>query len=100
MRHIPFNGNATSGTNINTETVKSKEPPSNLLKIQPPPLSQSINNVYKLKVKPELVGYYHVASGFPTKPSWVAAINNKHYASWPGLDATAMAKYFQESDEM
>ena len=29
---------------------------------------------------------YHAAAGFPTKPSWIAAINNKHYTSWPGLD--------------
>ena len=97
---IPLDENVNSKSNINTKTVKAKQPRSNLLKTQPPPPSKSINNVYKLKVKLELVRYYHAVSGFPTKPSWIAAINNKHYASWPGLDATAMAKYFLESDEM
>ena len=97
---IPLDDNATAESNINTKTVKAKETPSSRLKIQPPPLSQSINNVYKLKVKPEMVRNYHAVAGFPTKPSWIAAINNKHYSSWPGLDATAVAKYFPESDEM
>ena len=41
-----------------------------------------------------------MAAGFPTKPSWITSINKKHYASWPGLDATAVSKYFPESDKM
>ena len=97
---ITLDENLTSDTNCNTKTVKVKEPPPNLLKSQPPPPSQSINNVYKFKVNPELVRYYHTEVGLPTKPSWIAAIHNKKYASWPGLDATAVAKYSQESEEM
>ena len=89
---IVIDENVPAESNINEKTVKAKEPPSNLLKIQPPPPSQSINNIYKLKVKPELVCYYHAAAGFPTKPSCIAAINNNHYESWPGLDATSVAK--------
>ena len=53
-----------------------------------------------MKVNSELVRYYHSAAALPTKPSWIAAINNKHYASWTGLDATAVEKYFPESDDM
>ena len=53
-----------------------------------------------MKVNPELVRYYHAAAVFPTKPSWITAINNKHYASWTRLDATDVAKQFPESDEM
>ena len=97
---IPLNDNATAESNLNTKTVKTKELPSNLLKIQPPPPLQSIKNVYKFKIKPELVRYYHAAARLPTKPSWIAAINNNHYASWPGLDATTVEKYFPESDKM
>ena len=59
---IPFNENTTAKSNFNRKTVKAKETPSNLLKIQPPPLSQSSNNVYKLKLKPKLVRYYHAAA--------------------------------------
>ena len=66
----------------------------------PPPLPDKINNVYELKTKPELIRYYHAAAGFPTKPSWIAAITNSHYSSWPGLDATTAAKYLPESEEM
>ena len=95
---IPLDENVTDEYNLNTKTVKAKEPPSNLLKIQPLPPLQSVNNVYKLKINPELVPYYHAAAGLPTKPSWIAAINNNHYASWPGLDATSVEKYFPESD--
>ena len=53
-----------------------------------------------MKVNPDLVRYYHAEEVLPTKASWISAINNNHYASWPGLDATAVAKYFPESDYM
>ncbi len=43
--------------------------------------------------------YYHVAAGFPTKPSWLKAIKNKQYASWPGLTWEAVNKHFLESKE-
>ena len=44
--------------------------------------------------------YYHAAVGFPTKPTWLAAIKNGHYRSWPGLNQKVAAKYFPESTEM
>ena len=88
---IPLDDNVSTEFNLNTKTVKSKEPPSDLLRSQTPPPLQSINNVYKLKIKHDLVRYYHVATGFPTKALWITAINNKHYAYWPGLDATTEA---------
>ena len=46
-----------------------------------------------------MIRYYHAAVGFPTKPSWLAAIRKEHYASWSGLDGTSAAKYFPESEE-
>jgi hypothetical protein len=55
--------------------------------------------VYELKTQPELVRYLHVAAGFPTKPTWIAAIKNKQYASWPGLTVKAVAKHFHESNK-
>ena len=97
---IPLDKNLNAKSTFNTKTVKTKEPPSNLQKIRPLPLLQSTNNVYKLKVKPKLVRYYHAAAGLLTKPSWISAINKKYYAYWPRLDATAVAKYLPESDEM
>jgi hypothetical protein len=46
-----------------------------------------------------MVRYYHAAAGFPTKLTWIAAIKNKQYASWPGLTAEAVQKHFPESEE-
>jgi hypothetical protein len=40
-----------------------------------------------------------VAAGFPTKPSWLKAIKNKQYASWPGLTWEAVNKHFPKSKE-
>ena len=64
-----------------------------------PPQNEAINNVYEIKTKPELIRYYHAAAGLPTQPTWIAAINNRHYTSWPGLTKDVAAKYFLESDE-
>ncbi len=43
--------------------------------------------------------YYHVAADFPTKPSWLKAIKNKQYASWPGLTWEVVNKHFPKSKE-
>ena len=69
---------------MNTETVLVNKPPTEFLPQRPPP-TEAIANVYKLKTQPELVRYYHAAAGFPTKPTWLKAIKNNHYALWTGL---------------
>ena len=43
--------------------------------------------------------YLHSSAGFPTKPTWLRAVKNKQYASWPGLTPEAIAKHFPESKE-
>ncbi len=43
--------------------------------------------------------YYHVVAGIPTKLSWLKAMKNKQYASWPGLTWQAVNKNFPESEE-
>ena len=63
------------------------------------PVIEVINNVYELKMQPKVVRYLHACAGFPTKPSWVKAIKNGQYASWPGLTVKAVAKHFPESKE-
>ena len=77
----------------------SQHSPQEILRAQPPPLPDNILNVYDLKTNPELIRYYHAATGFPTKPTWLKAIKNGHYKSWPGLDRTIAVKYFPESVE-
>jgi hypothetical protein len=55
--------------------------------------------VCKLKAQPKLVQYYHAAGSFPTKPSWLNAIKNKQYVSWPGLTWEVANKHYPESKE-
>ena len=72
--------------------------PTEYLPARPPPL-EAIFNVFELKKQPEIVRYYHAAAGFPSKPTWIKAINNKQYASWPGLTSEIVQKYYPESEE-
>jgi hypothetical protein len=44
------------------------------------------------------VRYHHASAGFPTKPTWLAAINNKHFTLWPGLTLNAARKHFPNSE--
>ena len=78
--------------NNNTDTVIVNRPPIEFLPERPPP-TDAIHNVYELKTQPELVGYYHAAAGFPTKPTWIRAIKNQQYASWPGLTVDVDARH-------
>jgi hypothetical protein len=63
------------------------------------PPTEAITNVNKLTIQPELVRYYHAPVGFPTKPTWVAAIKNRQFALRPGLTAKAVTKHFLELEE-
>ncbi len=84
--------------NNNTITIIIDCPPTKFLPDRLPP-SKIVYNDYKLKTQPELVRYHHASVGFPTKPTWLAAIKNKHFASWPGLTLDAAQKHFPDSEE-
>ncbi len=84
--------------NTNTDTVLVKKPPTEFLPNRPPP-TKALHNVYELKTQPKLIQYLHTAAGFPTKPTWIAAIKNKQFASWSGLTAKAVAKHYPKSKE-
>ena len=84
--------------NVNTQTALLSKPPTEFLPNRPPP-TEAVANVYELKTQPEMIRYYHAAAGFPTKPTWLAAIKNNHYASWTGLTYEGVSKYFPESEE-
>jgi hypothetical protein len=45
------------------------------------------------------VRYLHAATGFPTKPTWIRAIQNKQFTSWPGLTVDAVRRHFPDADE-
>ncbi len=82
--------------NSNTDTVFVNKPPTEFLPDCLPAI-EAIHNVYELKMQPELERHLHTCADFPTKPSWIKAIKNRQYASWPGLTVKAVAKYFPES---
>jgi hypothetical protein len=84
--------------NNNTDTIIVNHPPTEYLPDRPPP-SKAVYNVYKLKTQPELVKYHHASTGFPTKPTWLAAIKKKHFTLWPGLTLDAARKHFPDSEE-
>jgi hypothetical protein len=84
--------------NNNTNTIIVNRPPTEYLPDQPPP-SKAVSNVYELKTQPKLMQYHHASAGFPTKPTWLAAIKNKHFTSWPGLTLDAARMHFPNSEE-
>jgi hypothetical protein len=56
-------------------------------------------NAYSLPSMPQTIRYLHAAAGFPTKDSWIKAIKNENYATWPGIPAEAVNRHFPESVE-
>jgi hypothetical protein len=84
--------------NANTNTVLVKKPLTEFLP-NCPPLTEAVHNVYEFKMQPELIWYLHTAAGFLMKPTWLAAIKNKQFDSWPGLTVKAFAKHYPESKE-
>ena len=85
--------------NVNTERIILNKLPSSFLVNNEPLPTDEILNAYGMKTRPELLRFYHAAAGFPTKPTWLAAIENSHYASWTGLNYSSVTKYFPESEE-
>ena len=63
------------------------------------PRSEVAANVYSLPSIPQTIRYLHAAAGFPTKDSWIKAIKNGNYATWPGITAESVSKHFPESVE-
>ena len=71
-----------------------------LISIPPPSKPvETVKNVYELRTQREMVLYYHVAAGFPVKATWMKAIGNNQYSSWPGLTVEAVERHFPESLE-
>ena len=69
---------------------------------KPDPVSQqteSASNVYSLPMIGAVIRYLHAAAGFPVKDTWIQAIKNGHYISWPGVTVEAVNKHFPKSIE-
>ena len=55
--------------------------------------------MYELPSIEQAVRYLHAAAGYPVKSTWLKAIRNGNYATWPLINVKNVAKHFPESEE-
>ena len=60
--------------------------------------SLAVFSAYDMPSVQALVRYFHAAAGFPVRDTWLNAIKNGNYSSWPGLTYSNAAKYCPSSD--
>ena len=51
------------------------------------------DNAYKVKVKRDLITYHHRCCFSPVVSTWIRAIENGNFCTWPGLTAHAVHKH-------
>jgi hypothetical protein len=56
-------------------------------------------NVYTLPSIKQAIRYLHAAAGFPTRDTWVKAITNGNFVTWPGLTVDIVKRHYPESVE-
>ena len=56
-------------------------------------------NIYNLPSTAQAIRFLHAAAGYPTKDTWINAIEAGNYVTWPGLTTKAIRRHFPESDE-
>ena len=61
--------------------------------------SPRMNNLYEITKASELVKYLHAAAGFPVVATWIKAIQNNQFATWPGLTSALVYKHLPKVDE-
>ena len=55
------------------------------------------NNAYEIDSKKQLVMYYHKCCFSPVLSTWIKAIKNGNFCTWPGLTAKLVTKYLGKS---
>ena len=66
----------------------------------PPQIKQaSALSAYQPQSLSTLIHYLHACAGYPTKATWIQAINRGYYIGWPGLTASRVQKYLGKSEE-
>ncbi len=58
-----------------------------------------INVIFDLPSARKTFIWYHASAGFPTKATFIDAVRNGNYSTWPKLTVTLINRYFPESDE-
>jgi hypothetical protein len=54
---------------------------------------------YDLPSSRETFLWYHASSGFPPKETFINAVRNKNYGTWPKLTVRLINRYYPDSDE-
>jgi hypothetical protein len=58
-----------------------------------------LHNVYELPSIEPTIRYLHAAAGYPVKATWLKAIRNGNFSTWPLINVKNVAKHFPESEE-
>ena len=56
------------------------------------------NHVYECRSKQILAIYYHLTLFSPPVSTWVKAIKNNYFSTWPGLTADLVLRYLPKSE--
>jgi hypothetical protein len=87
-------------SNINTDTgLMSKRATEIIMKQRSNKNKEHLNSVYELPNTEQVVAWYHAAAGYPTKATWIKAIDAGFFATWPLLTSKAVRKHFPEAAE-
>ena len=52
-----------------------------------------VYSAYDLPIVSALIRYFHAAEGYPVRSTWLTAISDGNYSSWPGLTLVNATKY-------
>ncbi len=61
--------------------------------------NETLNIIFNLPSAWETFLWYHASAGFPTKATFINAVCNGNYSTWPKLTVTLINRYFPDSDE-
>ena len=61
---------------------------------------ETINVIFDLPSARDSFLWYHASTGFPTKATFIDAIRNGNYSTWPKLTVTLINHYFPDLDKM
>ena len=61
-----------------------------------PPENHQINNIHTLETVIQQIKYLHAYAGYPTKATWLQAIKNGYFKSWPIITYKTVQKYLTE----
>lgn len=64
-----------------------------------PILPEYLHYIYELPSIRHTICYIHAAAGYPVKATWLKAIRNGNYITWPLVTVATVTKHFPESEE-